>query len=230
MPLSVQKRPRSAPKTQTETAGCYHGSPFSVSREVLPINIFEEVKERIDLSEAASLYGISFNRAGFTNCIFHNDRTPSMKLYPDHFHCFGCGEHGDVVAMTARIFSLTPYKAAQKIAEDFFISTYITKMKNPRSPPKRKSFFQEENRAFDLLNRYCLFLQDCREKYRPADPDEEWHPLFIESLQNLDHYNYYLDCFMDGTKEERGQFISDFKATLTAVEERLIKNEKELNQ
>src|SRR4051794_26828567 len=24
------------------------------------------------------------------------ERTPSFYVYPDHYHCFGCGAHGDV--------------------------------------------------------------------------------------------------------------------------------------
>lgn len=33
----------------------------------------------------------------FTGCCpFHNEKTPSFTVYPDHFHCFGCGVHGDV--------------------------------------------------------------------------------------------------------------------------------------
>lgn len=29
-------------------------------------------------------------------CVFHGERTPSLHVYSDHFHCFGCGRHGDV--------------------------------------------------------------------------------------------------------------------------------------
>jgi CHC2-type zinc finger protein/Toprim domain-containing protein/DNA polymerase family A len=28
-------------------------------------------------------------------CPFHDDSTPSLQIYDDHFHCFGCGAHGD---------------------------------------------------------------------------------------------------------------------------------------
>lgn len=27
-------------------------------------------------------------------CSFHDDRTPSLQIYPDHYHCFVCGAHG----------------------------------------------------------------------------------------------------------------------------------------
>ena len=30
-------------------------------------------------------------------CPFHDDHTPSLAIYDDHFHCFGCGAHGDQV-------------------------------------------------------------------------------------------------------------------------------------
>lgn len=39
---------------------------------------------------------INFNRAGFAKCIWHDEKTPSMKLMKDnHVHCFGCQAHGD---------------------------------------------------------------------------------------------------------------------------------------
>lgn len=30
-------------------------------------------------------------------CPFHGERNPSFFVYPDHFHCFSCGVHGDAV-------------------------------------------------------------------------------------------------------------------------------------
>jgi len=40
-----------------------------------------------------------------TSCIFHDDSTPSMVLYPDSdsFFCFGCGEWGDSLNLTTLI-------------------------------------------------------------------------------------------------------------------------------
>jgi len=29
-------------------------------------------------------------------CPFHGEKTPSFYVWPDHYHCFGCGAHGDV--------------------------------------------------------------------------------------------------------------------------------------
>jgi DNA primase len=30
-------------------------------------------------------------------CPFHGEKTPSFYVYDDHFHCFGCGAHGDAI-------------------------------------------------------------------------------------------------------------------------------------
>jgi DNA primase len=30
-------------------------------------------------------------------CPFHGERTPSFRVYADHYHCFGCGAHGDAI-------------------------------------------------------------------------------------------------------------------------------------
>ena len=30
-------------------------------------------------------------------CPFHTEQTPSFTVYPEHFHCFGCGAHGDAI-------------------------------------------------------------------------------------------------------------------------------------
>ncbi|MFY7925337.1 MAG: CHC2 zinc finger domain-containing protein, partial [Aquidulcibacter sp.] len=35
-------------------------------------------------------------------CPFHGEKTPSFYVYDDHFHCFGCGAHGDAVTFVMR--------------------------------------------------------------------------------------------------------------------------------
>jgi hypothetical protein len=157
-----------------------------------------------------------------------------MKLYPAHFHCYGCGEHGDIIKLTGQIFSLSPYHAAQKIARDFNIITQGGGYKNikpvkPRISEQMK-YVQEENRAYELLNRYCVFLEQCREDYRPATPEDEPHPLFVESLMKYDQYNYYRDIFITGTDGERREFLNVCRDVITELEKRFtpqIKNEKE---
>ncbi|WP_165982348.1 CHC2 zinc finger domain-containing protein [Dankookia rubra] len=36
-------------------------------------------------------------------CPFHAERTPSFYVYSDHFHCYGCGAHGDLFDFLAKV-------------------------------------------------------------------------------------------------------------------------------
>ena len=56
-------------------------------------------------------------------CPFHNEKTPSFTVYPENgsFYCFGCGATGDVIDFVARLFGLSSYEAAKKLAYDFGI-------------------------------------------------------------------------------------------------------------
>jgi DNA polymerase len=49
------------------------------------------------------------------NCPFHDDSTPSLKLYADHFHCYGCGAHGDLVDWLMMTEGLTREEAVRAV-------------------------------------------------------------------------------------------------------------------
>ncbi|MDR3529206.1 MAG: CHC2 zinc finger domain-containing protein [Rhodopila sp.] len=49
-------------------------------------------------------------------CPFHDERTPSLNVYEDHYHCFGCGAHGDVITWVMATRRLTFAEAVQHLA------------------------------------------------------------------------------------------------------------------
>ena len=81
-------------------------------------------------------------------------------------------------------------------------------------------YYKQEQQTYDLLNRYCLFLEKCREDYSPKTPDEDFHPLFIESLTKYEQYNYYRDIFITGTEDERREFMKICAKEITTLQER----------
>ena len=91
------------------------------------MDLFTQIKMAVSVKEAAEYYGLKVNRGNMVCCPFHNDRTPSMKLNEDYFYCFGCGATGDVIDLAARLFNLSSYDAAKKLAYDFGI--------DPDKPP-----------------------------------------------------------------------------------------------
>jgi DNA primase len=61
------------------------------------------VKSRIDLVQLMGEYTpLRKSGANFSGCCaFHQERTPSMYVYPEQqtYHCFGCGAHGDAITL-----------------------------------------------------------------------------------------------------------------------------------
>ena len=51
------------------------------------------------------------------SCPFHDDPTPSLQIYPDHWHCFGCGEHGDRIDWLVRVEGMNRAEAIAAIQD-----------------------------------------------------------------------------------------------------------------
>ena len=65
----------------------------------LPPNFLDELRARTPLP---ALIGrktrvTKSGRQWKACCPFHGEKTPSFYIYDDHFHCFGCGAHGDAI-------------------------------------------------------------------------------------------------------------------------------------
>ena len=187
------------------------------------MSIFETIKEQLDLRAVAEQYGVD-SRNGMTACIFHDDRNPSMKLYQDHFFCFGCGACGDVTALTAKLFGISQAEAAQKLAADFGIAeVHNTEKSSIKTKLTVIGERQMEQEAFRVLCDYCHLLRSARTELAPKSPDEPFHPLFAESLQHLEEYEYYCDIFITGSKDECTEFMNERKAFLNELKRKLAK-------
>lgn len=134
------------------------------------MTIFEAVKSMVTPRMAAEHYGMTISRNGMVCCPFHDDRHPSMKLYEDHYHCFGCQANGDVIAFTSKLFCITPLEAAQKLAVDFGI-----REDRPSVLAKLKMYTtqaENEKLCFRVLSEYLHILQNWKKRYAPQTPEE----------------------------------------------------------
>lgn len=82
----------------------------------------KELKEQINIREALEYYGLRFNRHGYTNCPFHDDRYPSFIVGKHTFTCFGCGESGDIIDFVRKMYGLSFVDAMTKINNDFSLN------------------------------------------------------------------------------------------------------------
>ncbi|MBE7212600.1 MAG: DNA primase, partial [Gluconacetobacter diazotrophicus] len=51
-------------------------------------------------------------------CPFHGEKTPSFYVYDDHFHCFGCGAHGDAISFVMQSEGHTFLDAVGQLAAE----------------------------------------------------------------------------------------------------------------
>ena len=147
------------------------------------MNLFEVVKAGISTREAAQAYGIDVNRHGMALCPFHNDRHPSLYVSDDHYHCFACGEHGDVIDLTAKLFDLRLYDAARKLASDFHLAPdkplpEAIRRKNEHKT-KAQQLRENEQLCFSVLNEYRRLLLDWKKRYAPQAPEDSLDKRFV---------------------------------------------------
>ncbi|MCO6416377.1 DNA primase [Siccirubricoccus sp. KC 17139] len=86
----------------------------------LPPAFLEELRARTPL---AQLIGrktrLARNGRQWKGCCpFHNEKTPSFYVYDDHFHCFGCGAHGDAITFLMRGEGASFPEAVERLARE----------------------------------------------------------------------------------------------------------------
>ena len=173
------------------------------------MDLFTQIKMGVSVKEAAEYYGLEVNRGNMVCCLFHNDRTPSMKLNEDYFYCFGCGASGDVIDLAARLFGLSGYDAAKKLAADFGI---------PRQKPsilaklqRGNSQVETERRCFRVLGDYLRILQDWKMHCAPQSPEDAIDPRYAEACHMLERIENMLDILTCGTPKERAEVVADLQ-------------------
>ena len=188
------------------------------------MNVFEAVKPNISTRQAAEMYGIKVNRNGMAVCPFHNDKNPSMKV-DKRFHCFACQADGDVIDFVSRLCGLPCKEAAMKLADDFGIS-YDSRNKptvrpHIREPTAEQLYQKEEARCYRVLTDYFHLLRRWETQHAPKQPDDVWHPLFVEALQRKSHIEYLIDTLIDGTKEEKQALVAEQRKEVMKLEQRI---------
>ena len=163
------------------------------------------------MTEAAEYYGVEVNRHSKTLCPFHNDRHPSLFVADDHYHCFACGEHGDVIDFVAKLYGLPLHDAAKKLAYDFGIQTDKPPTKAMQEKQHRKTEAQRlretEKLCFSALMAYFHLLEDWKVLYAPKTPEDEVDSRFAEACHNLPQVEYWVDLLLSGDSYERAEVI-----------------------
>lgn len=84
-------------------------------------SVVDEVKQRTRIEDIVGEY-VNLKPAGVGSlkglCPFHDEKTPSFNVRPHvgYFHCFGCGESGDVITFIQKIESIPFVDAVEYLA------------------------------------------------------------------------------------------------------------------
>lgn len=87
----------------------------------IPEHLIAEVRDRTDIVEVVGRY-VELRRAGSSHkglCPFHDEKTPSFNVSPTRqfYHCFGCGESGDVFSFLQKIEGKPFYEVLRELAD-----------------------------------------------------------------------------------------------------------------
>lgn len=198
------------------------------------MNLFESVKAAATVRQAAEHYGLKIGQGNMVCCPFHADRTPSMKLNEDYFYCFGCGAHGDVIDLVAKLFNLSSYDAAKKLAYDFGIdpdkppaAAALRKSKYPLA----KAFQNETLHCQRILCDYLHLFERWKMQYAPKTPEDTLDDRFVEACQMLDYIEDLTDILTFAELEVHVKTVDMLQkdGMIDRLEERLERLAKEVD-
>lgn len=160
----------------------------------------DRLKDSVTVTELVNHYGFELNRAGYICCPFHGEKTPSMKIYPDHFKCFGCGAHGDVIKFVEAFQRLDFKEAMNWINREFDLGlpfeefVPLRQMRAARLARNRiKAARNKRERIREQRNALtCLWAECDRMISEHPVPDTE---KIAEAYTTRDYVSFLIDNF-----------------------------------
>lgn len=180
-------------------------------------NIFQVVKENIDLMEAIEYYGFQPIRKGryyWLLCPFHSEKHPSFCINGNTFKCFGCGVHGDVINFVSLLFNLKPIDAVYRLVTDFGIDLpyakkidkiYCKAKQNYEDIKLYQAFITQRDRIYD----YLCNIRDIYSRLKEliTNPEDIQLDEFVETCHKQDLIEYWLDIILTGSIQEQYEVI-----------------------
>ena len=110
------------------------------------------------IGECVSLKRAGSNMKGL--CPFHGEKTPSFTVNPvrQSFHCFGCGEGGDVLSFMMKYYNLTFPETMKQLAQRYQITLPEQQFTSDdkKKAEKRQKLFDANERATRVYHEYLL--------------------------------------------------------------------------
>lgn len=120
----------------------------------LPPSFLDELRQRTPLAAVIGR-NVRLTRKGrqWTGCCpFHNEKTPSFYVYDDHFHCFGCGAHGDAIGFVMQAQGIGFIDAVEQLAAEAGLEV-------PKPTPQAAAAAERSRTLHDVLEAAAAAFQ-----------------------------------------------------------------------
>lgn len=148
------------------------------------------------------------------------------------FRCFGCGVGGDVISLTEKLLKLSPIKAVERLNSDFNLGLNL-KPHRPTAAERQEKAVRNQRKtisetwetwkdsAVKNVIKYIKLLEHWQRQYEPKDINAEYHPLFVESCQELGFTEYLFNCMIQANETEWQELYRTNKNEINCIEERI---------
>jgi DNA primase len=119
----------------------------------------EALRHRVDIVEVLAPY-IDLKRAGASYkalCPFHDEKSPSFMVQKgdSHYHCFGCGAHGDAIQFLMTHVKMNFSDAVESLAQKFGVLLQVVEG-GQASDQVNKGALKQATEAACQLYEFCL--------------------------------------------------------------------------
>jgi len=124
-----------------------------------------DIKQRLTILAVLHHYGLKTNKHDMICCPFHEEKNPSLKVYPktDTFHCFGCGNTGDVIEFIQLMEKCNKHEAILK-AKNMIDPT--NQVNHQPSQPKEETPSREGR--LELLTKLFTYFRGAINNSKPS--------------------------------------------------------------
>jgi len=128
----------------------------------IPEEVIQQVQEKTDILDLIGQY-VDLKKTGrnyFGLCPFHSEKSPSFAVHPEKrlFHCYGCGESGNVFTFLMKIEGYDFPEAVRYLAEKVGIDIprEDTTREKPEAVKKKEKMVQAHELAAKLFHHVLL--------------------------------------------------------------------------
>lgn len=127
----------------------------------------EHLRQRINVVDVISSH-IELKRTGAAYkalCPFHDEKTASFTIQngDTHYHCFGCGAHGDAIQFLMTHLKMSFFEAVESLAEKFHVPLEKTQGAEEKKGPSKTQLKEALEASCQLYHLLLLHTQEGHE-------------------------------------------------------------------